>query len=114
MKNAIVFFSTLLMIILKSVFWAALFSALFCFIKWIGSLLFKWNTPTWTEFWAGGLTLFVLFFVHRLLWIIRDMKRRMREPEYDFMANSTGISYNEYVRLKNEKENDKKQKPPVS
>jgi len=45
-----------------------------------------------------------------MFWIVRDMIRRHKDPVYDKMANETGISYKEYIRSKD----NKQQKPPVS
>lgn len=61
------------------------------------------DEPTLINFFSGGIVLFVVFFLHRMFWIIRDMRRRIKDPVYDEMANATGISYNEYKKLKYDK-----------
>lgn len=100
MKNFILFVSTFILNVLKSVFWAALLSGFFWFCKWIGSLLSICDKPTLVNFLGGGIGLFVVLFLHRMFWIIRDIRRRIKDPVYDSMANATGISYSDYKKLR--------------
>lgn len=100
MKNIIIFITTSLMNIVKSAFWAALTSAVFCLFKWFGSLIGICENVKWWDFLGGGVGLFVLFFGYKMFWIFRDMYRRKKDPVYDAMANSTGISYKDYKKLR--------------
>lgn len=93
--------------LLKSALGAAVVSALFCFFKWIGSLTNITDGPGWSSFFGGGIGMFVLFFGYKMFWIIRDMIRRKKDPEYDYAANTIGISYNTYKCFKKEQEDNK-------
>ena len=106
MKSIIIIITTSLMNIIKSAFWAALTSAVFCLFKWIGSLIGICENVKWWDFLGGGVGLFVLFFSHRMFWIFRDMYRRKKDPVYDAMTNSTGISYKDYIKLKEKKDKE--------
>lgn len=99
MKNILSIICTFALNILKTAFWSVILSGFFCLCKWIGSLLSICDNPTLANFLGGGMGLFVVLFLHRMFWIIRDMRRRIKDPVYDQMANATGISYKDYKRL---------------
>lgn len=100
MKNIFSVIVIFILNVIKSAFWAALFSGVFWLLKLLGSLVSFCNKPTLQDFLFGGLALFVLFFLHRMFWIIRDMYRRKKDPVYDKMSNTTGISYKDYKKLR--------------
>jgi len=105
MKNILSIIGTFVLNVLKSAFWAVLLSGFFWLCKWIGSLLSICDQPTLSNFLGGGIVLFVVLFLHRMIWIIRDMRRRIKDPIYDQMANATGISYKDYKQLRDKKNN---------
>ena len=80
MKNFLIIVWTLIQHILRSAFWAALLSGVFWVIKWLLSLLSITSKPTLVNFLGGGAALFVLLFLHRMFWIVRDMIRWQTPP----------------------------------
>lgn len=99
-KQAASWFVVILIAIGRDIALAAVISAFFCLMKWIGSLLLWSKSPSWGDFLGGGIGVFVLLFLLDVFSIIRYIVRCKRDPLFKEMSERTGIQWRDYKKLK--------------
>lgn len=94
--------------LIRFAFLSTLLSVILGGIQWLLSLTCLVEAPTWNKILWGGIGLFVLIFVYSAYKAIQASYHSYKDPIFRDMACSTGISWNDYKRLRKEqKTNDR-------
>ena len=99
-NSSVSLFLVILMTIGKNIALAAVISALFCLMKWIGSFLSLSKNPSWGNFLGGWIGVFSFLFLLNIFSIIRYIVRCKRDPFFKEMSERTGIGWEDYKRMK--------------
>ena len=98
MRNFRSVIGTLVVIMVQSVALSALFSA----IQWLLSIASICERPTWVKFAYGSLGLFLVLFVLYAFKTGITLYRYHKDPVFKDANLMTGISWNDYKRLKSD------------
>lgn len=99
MKNLLSFIGTLVIIAIQSI----AISAFFALCKWLLSLFGICDAPTWLHFLGGTATLFAVLFLYSVGKTAITLYRYHKDPVFKDVNMSTGLGWNDYKRLRNNK-----------